>query len=138
MNGRMYQKMQNRTMKALRKISLYLLVIFYVFMGLMHLISPEQYYPMMPSWLPQHSLLIVLSGVVEIALALLLLFPRTRVLSAWALIVMLVFYFFIIHLPQSIDFYYTSNPSFGASLVRLPIQFLLIAWLWVYTRNIKK
>jgi uncharacterized membrane protein len=124
-------------MRAIRRISLYILVMLYAFMGAAHLMSPEQYYPMMPSWLPWHNLLIGLSGVVEIVLALLLLWPRTRALSAWALIAMLVVYFFVIHIPQSMDFFKSNNPNFGASLIRLPIQFILVAWVWVHTKEAK-
>ncbi|MDZ7898962.1 MAG: hypothetical protein U5N85_13190 [Arcicella sp.] len=50
-------------MKTLKTILFYLLVAFYLFMGSMHFIKPEQYFAMMPAWLPAHKLLITMSGI---------------------------------------------------------------------------
>ncbi len=122
-------------MKTVKIILLYLLVAFYLFMGSMHLITPEQYLAMMPSWLPAHSLFITLSGVAEIALAILLIPVKTRALSATIIIAMLLIFFFAIHIPQSFDYYKTGNEKFIASLIRLPVQFLFIAWAWMFTKK---
>lgn len=122
-------------MKILKNILLYLLVAFYLFMGAMHLIKPEQYFAMMPSWLPVHGILISLSGIVEIALAILLIPAKTRAISAKLIIAILVIFFFVIHIPQSIDYYKTGSPDFVASIIRLPIQFLLIAWAWMFAKK---
>lgn len=122
-------------MKIVKNILLYLLVAFYLFMGAMHLIKPEQYFAMMPSWLPVHGILISLSGIVEIALAILLIPAKTRATSAKLIIAILVIFFFIIHIPQSIDYYKTGKPDFVASIIRLPIQFLLIAWAWMFAKK---
>ncbi len=122
-------------MKIVRDILLYLLVAFYLFMGSMHLIRPEQYFPMMPSWLPAHPVLILLSGIMEILLAILLIPAKTRIISAKLIIVLLIVFFFAIHVPQSINYYKTANPDFVASIVRLPIQLLFIAWAWLFTKT---
>lgn len=123
-------------MKTIKVVLLYLLVLFYVAMGAMHLLYPTQYLAMMPTWMPAHIFLIYLSGIVEIVLGLLLLPLKTRVLSAKLIIVMLVVYFFAIHIPQSIDFYQTNNEGYVASIIRLPFQFVLIAWAWLFTRKV--
>ncbi|MCY1662195.1 DoxX family protein [Chryseobacterium sp. SL1] len=122
-------------MKKVKIILLYLLAAFYFLMGLMHLIKPEQYDAMMPSWLPSHSLLILLSGVAEIALAVLLIPLKTRAMSAQLIIVMLLVFFFVIHIPQSVDYYRTGNENLTASIIRLPFQFLLIAWAWLFIKD---
>jgi uncharacterized membrane protein len=122
-------------MKKVKIILLYLLAAFYFLMGLMHLIKPEQYNAMMPSWLPSHSLLILLSGVAEIALAVLLIPLKTRAMSAQIIIVMLLVFFFVIHIPQSVDYYRTGNENFTASIIRLLFQFLLIAWAWLFIKD---
>ncbi|WBX97694.1 DoxX family protein [Chryseobacterium gambrini] len=122
-------------MKKVKIILLYLLAAFYFLMGLMHLIKPEQYNAMMPSWLPSHSLLILLSGVAEIALAVLLIPLKTRAMSAQLIIVMLLVFFFVIHIPQSVDYYRTGNENFTVSIIRLPFQFLLIAWAWLFIKD---
>lgn len=122
-------------MKKVKIILLYLLAAFYFLMGLMHLIKPEQYNAMMPSWLPSHSLVILLSGVAEIALAVLLIPLKTRAMSAQLIIVMLLVFFFVIHIPQSVDYYRNGNENFTASIIRLPFQFLLIAWAWLFIKD---
>lgn len=125
-------------MKKIKVILLYLLVLFYVAMGVMHLLNPNQYLPMMPAWMPAHTFLIYFSGVVEIVLGMLLLPLKTRALSAKIIIAMLVVYFFAIHIPQSLDFYQTKNEGFVGSIVRLPFQFLFIAWAWLFVNDDSK
>ncbi|MCH7407229.1 DoxX family protein [Belliella aquatica] len=122
-------------MKLTKIILLYLLVAFYLFMGSMHFINPEQYFAMMPSWLPAHAFLISVSGIVEIVLALLLIPSKTRAISAKLIIAMLLVFFFAIHIPESIGYYQTENEKFVASIIRLPIQFLFIAWAWMFTKK---
>lgn len=122
-------------MRIIKIILLYLLVAFYLFMGLQHFINPEQYFAMMPSWLPAHAFLISLSGIVEIVLALLLIPSKTRAISAKLIIAMLLVFFFAIHIPESIGYYQTENEKFTASIIRLPIQFLFIAWAWMFTKE---
>ena len=125
-------------MKKIKVILLYLLVLFYVAMGVMHLLNPNQYLPMMPAWMPAHTFLIYFSGAIEIVLGMLLLPLKTRALSAKIIIAMLVVYFFAIHIPQSLDFYQTKNEGFVGSIVRLPFQFLFIAWAWLFVNDDSK
>lgn len=122
-------------MKTLKIVLLYLLVVFYLFMGVMHFIKPEQYFSMMPPWLPAHTFLISFSGIVEIALAMLLIPIKTRALAAKLIIAMLVVFFFAIHIPESIGYYQTGHEKFMASLFRLPFQFLFIAWAWMFAKK---
>jgi uncharacterized membrane protein len=122
-------------MKTVKTILLYLLVAFYLFMGSMHFVNPEQYFSMMPSWLPAHMFLISLSGIVEIALGILLIPIKTRAIAAKLVIAMLVVFLFAIHIPESIDYYKTGNENLMASIIRLPIQFLFIAWAGMFTKK---
>lgn len=122
-------------MKLVKIILLYLLVAFYLFMGAMHFINPAQYVTMMPHWLPAPMFLISLSGFIEIALALMLIPTKTRALAAKLIIAMLVVFFFVIHIPESIGFYQTGNEKFVASIIRLPIQFIFIAWAWMFAKT---
>lgn len=122
-------------MKIIRAILLYLLVLFYLFMGSMHLLKPDQYIAMIPSWLPAHSILILLSGIVEIVLGILLVPVKTRATSARLIIGMLAVFFFVIHIPQSIDYYKTGDKNFVYSIIRLPIQFLFVAWASIFVKK---
>lgn len=122
-------------MKTVKIVLRYLLVAFYLFMGSMHFIQPEQYFTMMPSWLPAQKFLIILSGIVEIVLAVLLIPIKTRAIAAKLIIAMLVVFLFAIHIPESIGYYKTGNEKFVASIIRLPIQFLFIAWAWMFAKK---
>ncbi len=118
-----------------KPVFLYLMALMYVSLGIVHLIKPTLYLAVMPDWLPYKMFLIYVSGVAEMLLGAGLIPVKTRILSAQLIIAMLIVFFFVIHIPQSIDYYQTGNKYFWVTLLRLPIQFLLIAWAWVYTKK---
>ncbi len=73
------------------------------------------------------------SGVIEIALGIMILFPETRVLAAWLLIGL-----FIAVYPANIYAVEKFKPKknrtmYWLSIIRLPFQFLFIWWAWQYT-----
>ena len=120
-----------------KRVLLYLQVVFYVFAGVQHFRIPDAYLPMMPGYLPAHAELVFLSGVAEVLCGLGLLLPQTRRLAAWATIALLVAI-----LPANIHVALHNVPLFGASegagiwnWVRLPFQFVFMAWAWWYTRE---
>jgi uncharacterized membrane protein len=51
--------------------------------GVVHLVKPEVYEPLMPSWVPAHREVILASGVAELACAAGLLVPQTRRLTGY-------------------------------------------------------
>jgi uncharacterized membrane protein len=116
------------------KFFLYFMVSFYAGAGILHFVYLGFYLKIMPVWLPAKSLLICLSGVSEIILASLLLSAATRKYAAWCIVAMLTVFMIVIHIPQSIDFYKSRNSLLWLTLFRLPIQFLLIRWAYIYTR----
>jgi uncharacterized membrane protein len=111
------------------------MVFFYLSAGIVHFLNPSFFLAIMPFWLPAKIALIYISGIAEIILALLLLPVQTRKASAQLIMLMLVVYLLVIHVPQSIDFYKTKNPYLFLSLVRIPLQFLLLAWAQRYTKS---
>lgn len=115
-----------------------LMIAVYLVLGLLHLIVPERFLWIMPSWMPYPLFMIYFSGVAEMVLALLLIPEQTRKLSAWLIIAMLVVYFFVIHGVQSLEFYKNGNPYLWLTLLRLAFQLVLIRWAWLYTRTRKK
>jgi uncharacterized membrane protein len=117
----------------MKKTFLYLMVLFYLIAGIAHLVKPAFFLLIMPFWLPLKLILIYSSGIVEILLALLLLLPQTRRIASQLIVMMLIVYLIFIHVPQSIDFYKTGNKYFVASLLRIPLQFLLMGWAWTYS-----
>ena len=111
---------------------------FYVLAGFNHLVNPGFYLKIMPPGLPDPEWLNVLSGLAEIVLGVYLLEPRTRVLAAWGVIALLIAVFpanlYVarenLGLPDGL-------PGTGNALLnwaRLPLQALLVAWAWWYTR----
>ena len=123
-------------MKRVKRVLLWLMGLFYVWAGINHFRAPDFYLPMMPPYLPWHEALVLLSGVAEVAVGVGVLIPQTRVIAAWATIaVLLAVYPANIHVALN-DVPIGDPPqALGAmNYVRLPFQFLLIAWAWWYTR----
>ncbi len=120
-------------MKRLKHLALYLMALLSGAAGINHFINPGPYVQIMPRWLAWHKELVALSGLIEIILALLLLFPKTRQLAAWGIIVLLVAVF-----PANVQMYADYRSRQDALLwiaaLRLPLQLLLIGWAFLYTR----
>ena len=116
----------------------YFLSAFYVFAGVMHFVKPKVYLKIMPPFVPYHSAMVILSGVVEIGLGLLLLFPVARPIAAWGIIVLLILIYpaNIYHLSSTISRQKAGKriaiPVWGL-ILRLPLQFVMIYWAWVFT-----
>jgi uncharacterized membrane protein len=109
----------------------------FVASGVLHFTKSDFYLRLMPPYIPMHSELVAISGVIEGALGVMLLVPRTHRIAAWGLIATLVAIF-----PANIYGAVTAgtpNPAMpGISVeiawLRLPLQPLLIAWAYWYTR----
>ncbi len=119
----------------MRKILFWLMPALYIVAGIYHFVNPEFYIHLMPHWMPQHLLLVQLSGVIEILLGLGLIPKQTRIISAWLIVAMLIVFFFAIHIPMAIQFYHEENKKLWVALLRLPIQFYLIWWAMKFTRK---
>ena len=63
---------------------------FYIFAGINHFTSPEFYLPLIPPYLPNATMINILSGVVEVLFGLLLFLPQTRKWGAIGIILMLI------------------------------------------------
>lgn len=110
-----------------------LMAFLYIAAGVNHFVNPEFYLRIMPPYLPWHTELVALSGVVEIFLGVGLLVPYTRVWSAWGTMALLIAVY-----PANIFSYTnlmgTGDPKEVIALIRLPLQFPLIWWAWYYTK----
>ncbi|MFV9507832.1 MAG: hypothetical protein AB4911_25060 [Oscillochloridaceae bacterium umkhey_bin13] len=102
--------------------------------GFAHLTwARQEFLAQVPPWLPlDGDLVVVLSGVVELALGTALItLPRYRVLIGWV-----VAAFFVAIFPGNIAQYQTGTDAFGlntdqARFIRLFFQPVLVAWaLW--------
>ncbi len=107
---------------------------FFIGAGLNHFISTDFYLRIMPPYLPWHLPLVYASGVAETALGALLLVRRWSRIAAWGLILLLIAVFPAnLHMALNAHLY----PQFSPLLLwlRLPLQGLLIAWAYLYTRG---
>jgi uncharacterized membrane protein len=105
----------------------WLLALGFIAAGLNHLVSPAFYRQLMPSWLPWHGALILVSGLAEVAGGVGVLLPRWRRAAGWGLIALLVAVF-----PANLHAAVAGLPGVSAVLLwwRLPFQGVFIAWVW--------
>jgi len=116
-----------------KRIALFLLALAFTAAGVNHFINPEFYIAIMPSYVPAHSELVVLSGVFEILGGIGVLVPRTRSLAGWGLIALLVAVFPAnLHMALNPELFPDVDPN--GLYFRLPIQFVFIAWSYWATR----
>jgi uncharacterized membrane protein len=110
----------------------YLMGFLYIAAGINHFISPRFYLKIMPPYLPDHTLLVALSGIAEIILGILLFVPGTRIWAAWGIILLLIAVF-----PANLYMAYGSpfqEMSPWLRWGRLPLQVVLIWWAYQYTK----
>lgn len=111
-----------------------LLGALFIIAGLNHFLQPRFYLAIMPDYLPAHRELVAASGYAEITLGALAFVPPARRLTRWGLIALLIAVF-----PANLHM--ALHPErFGRIppvllWVRLPLQAVLIAWVWWATAD---
>jgi uncharacterized membrane protein len=124
-------------MKKIKRISLIILVIFYLAAGINHFYNPSSYIRIIPHYIPYPKLINSLAGFFELLFAFMLTFSKTRRFAAWGIILMLIA-FLPVHIQMVKD-----APIFLGVLkvtpllawVRLVVlQPLLVIWAWWYAR----
>ena len=118
----------------MKKRLLYVMSAFYIVAGINHFVSTGQYLSIMPLWLPWRYTLIYVSGILESLYGFLLLFSATRHLAAMLIIALLIAVF-PANIQMTINYYKQHNPYLWVTIVRLPLQLLLIYWAFIYTEN---
>lgn len=103
--------------------------------GTVHLLKPEVYQPLMPSWIPAHREVILASGVAELACAAGLLFPPTRRISGYASAALLSAVY-VGNVKMAVDSARgNSKVPKAAAYARLPLQLPLIWGAWKTARQ---
>jgi uncharacterized membrane protein len=126
--GRMSNRLSNT-----KTVMKYLLAFLFVAAGINHFIQPDLYLKIMPPYLPWPLFLQYLAGFFEIFLGVLVLIPRYSRMAAWGLIALLIAVFPAnIHMALNPEKYPEASPFFW--WLRLPLQFVIIAWAWWYTK----
>jgi uncharacterized membrane protein len=121
-------------MRRLKLVLKYTLAAFFVLAGLYHFVNPHYYLTIMPPYLPWHLFLVYLSGFFEIVLGVMLMMTKLVRIAAWGMIALLVAVFPAnLHMAAHTELYPDIHPI--ALWVRLPLQAVLAAWAYWYTRG---
>lgn len=120
-----------KPIKMNEPLGLYIMAAMYVLAGIMHFIKPKAYLRIMPKYLPNHKALVFWSGIAEVLLGIGLCIPLLKAVSIYGIIAMLAV-FLLVHI------YMLSGEKASAGIpkwiliLRLPLQFGLMYWAWVY------
>lgn len=128
----------NSTLNRRREILRVIFSVALIIVGITHFVRPEQYARIVPPVFPAYTSVYV-SGVFEILGGIGLMIPSVSVLAAWGLIALFIGVFpaniyMTLHnikiegIPQNQLLYWA----------RLPLQAVLIAWAWWYTKYPKQ
>ena len=125
-------------LRRLKRPLLYVMSLGYVVAGVMHFVYPSAYAQIVPPVLPAPLLLVYLSGVAEIAVGVGLLYPPTRRAAAVATMLLLAAIFpanvYMAVSGVAVQGPVSADPSPAVRWGRLPLQAVLVAWAWWYTR----
>jgi uncharacterized membrane protein len=113
----------------LRRLAIALLFLLFIAAGVNHFVSPGVYLKIMPDYLPWPLALVYASGFFEVLGGVGLAIPRLRRAAGWGLIALLVAVFPAnVHMLMNADQFHAI--PVWALVVRLPLQGVLIAWVW--------
>ncbi len=109
----------------------YLLAVIFIAGGANHLRTPDLYKKVMPPYLPEHSTLVLVSGILEMVCGLMLITAGSQAIGAWGILVLLLLF-----IPVHI--YMLQEPKARLKLpvwflvLRLPLQLGLMYWAYQY------
>ena len=117
----------------IKTISIIIMSLFYIMAGTNHFINPDWYVRIVPPILPFKTEIIYISGILEIILGSLLIFPKTRFIAGWGLIILLVAVY-----PANIYVALTNGEAMDITPLiawgRLPFQFVLIGLAYWHSK----
>jgi uncharacterized membrane protein len=123
-------------------VGLVVMGFFYIAAGINHFVNPKSYLAVMPPYVPWPLMMISISGVAEILGGIGVLvpdgfvFPRTRASAAWGIVALLIAVS-PVHIHMCLHPEKFPVVPLWAIWLRLPLQLVLIAWAWYYTRPLQ-
>ncbi len=123
-------------MSKRKRISLVCMSLLYVAAGCNHFFNSKSYLQIMPPWLPQSLLLVYISGICEIVFGTLLLPLIARRFAAWCIILLLIA-IFPANIQMAVNYYREHNSHLWLTILRLPLQFVLIRWAYAFAKPVK-
>ena len=119
-------------MEKIRYLLTMALAILMIAAGITHFVKTRSYLRIVPQFLTLRKGIVLFSGLVELVAGIGLCMPAYRHRAA-----VLVMALMVLFLPLHIWDISRDRPAMGSrrlALIRLPIQFLLIAWAWYVSR----
>ncbi len=121
-------------MRRLKSVSRVVLGVLFIVAGLNHFLNPGLYMQIMPPYLPWPLFVVYFSGALEVLFGALVFVLRFTKLAAWGLILLLIAVFPAnLHMALNTEMF-AAIPS-ALLWVRLPLQFVLIAWAYWHTQG---
>jgi|SRR5690554_464551 len=115
----------------MEELGLYIMWAIYSIAGILHFIVPKPYVKTMPRSIPYPKAMVYISGFFELLFGIALLFEATRSYAAIGLILLLIAVY-----PANIymakRMYEKQSKNRWVAYIRLPIQFVLIYWAYLY------
>ena len=112
-------------------MSRWLLATVFIVSGTLHFVATDFYAGAIPLWLPEPELLVVISGVAEIAGGVGLLVPYTRRAAGWGLLLLLLAVW-----PANFQMLADARAEDASAMtqlilaLRLPLQLAIAWWVW--------
>ena len=115
---------------SLSDISLVIMAALYIFAGISHFRIPKFFLSITPPWVPKPEIVNISVGIIEILLGISVLIPATRTYALYGIIALLIMVFpaNIYHFQKALR----KKKMVWATIIRLPLQFLLIWWAYSY------
>ena len=114
----------------MRKAQPYLIGALFVAAGALHFVVPRPYEAIVPPYLPSPKVLVAISGACEILGGLGVVVPATRRFSGWGLVALLLAIFPAnVYMAVDSERFRSLAPAW-ALYARLPLQFVLIWWIY--------
>ncbi|MBK5214768.1 MAG: hypothetical protein JJE55_14035 [Flavobacteriaceae bacterium] len=110
----------------------YLMGVLIVLAGMNHFRKPKLYESIIPPYIPAHSTMVMVSGIVEMALGFMLMNKNSQEVAAWGIIAMLII-FIPVHIYMLQDEKAAMKMPKWVLILRLPLQFGLMYWAYLYT-----
>ena len=118
----------------IKTLSIIIMSLFYIGVGTNHIINPNWFVRIIPPILPFKIAIVYISGIFEIILGSLLIFPMTRFIAGWGLILLLLAVF-----PANIYVALTQGEAMDTTPMiawaRLPFQIVFIALAYWHSKT---
>lgn len=111
-------------------LGLLIMASIYILAGISHFLSPKFFLSITPPWVPKPKVVNIVVGVVEIFLGAGLFFSQSRTYALYGIIALLIFVF-----PANVYHFQKAKKrqkQVLLTIIRLPLQFLLIWWAYSY------